>query len=295
MIICRLLLFPLTFVLEVLIPIIEEVISTVCDWVSTVIEVIKEVVSKICGWLPWPFNKLCKWVVDLITVFETVWDWVCETVIETIIQYVKYVLYILVYITRWVCIVINFVVKLPTFLLCLLGLSGKRKIKICIKVLTDENGNTLVTPNKITDNINAMKKIYGQCNIDVEIKGIEYIEKSEYLTTTTCNFGGFFSFWHTWFSETACNCCNQVTVFFVDNIVDDNPPYVTTGCAYVGDNWCRVDVQASPITMAHEVGHILLLGHSNDSNNFMSGKEGGTNITKGQCCLMKSSPFITKS
>lgn len=232
---------------------------------------------------------------DLITVFETVWDWVCETVIETIIQYIKYVLYILVYVTRWICIAIHFVIGLIPYLLCLLGLSGKRKIRICIKVLTDNEGNTKIKEEYIEKSINSMRKIYSQCNIDVIIDGVEYIAKPEYLEGTNCSFGGLFSLWHAWFSERACSCCNQITVFFVDDISSENPGYDTVGCAYPGDNWCRVDKGSkdNSTIMAHEVGHLLMLPHNDDENNFMFGEDEAYGVTKNQCCIMRWSPFVT--
>lgn len=292
MIICRLLLFPLVFVLEVVIPIIEEIVSTICGWISSIIEVIKEVVSKICGWLPWPFNKLCKWVVDLITVFETVWDWVCETIIETIITFIKHVLNILVFITRWICILISFVTGFIPYLLCRLGLSNEKTVRICIKVLTDEKGNTKVNPEAIKKSMDTMSKIYGQCKIKVQFTGIEYIEKPEYLTGTGCGFGNIFTYWHSWFSSKACTCCNQITVFFVDEIEG------ASGCAIPGDNWCRVDagINYDSTIIAHEVGHLLnLWSHSDDPNNLMFGEFSTTsfNLTTHQCCTMRMSPFVT--
>lgn len=292
MIICTILLLPYFIIQQILIPIILQIITTVCNWVSTIITTINTVLNQICGWLPWPFNKLCKWVTTVITVVQTIWDYICNTIVQTIISYIIHFSYIISYLTRIVCILLNFIIGIPEFLLCLLKLSPSKKLKICIKVLTDELGNTRVTPEAIRLSIERAVSSYGICNIDVKVLGIEYIVKSEYLTTTNCQPSGIFLFWHTWFSKTACWCCNQVTVFFVDDIVDAD------GCSYPGDNWCRVDEGANfdDTIMAHEIGHLLgLLGHSRDPNNIMFGRFSLTahNFTSFQCCLIRQSPFVT--
>jgi hypothetical protein len=143
-----------------------------------------------------------------------------------------------------------------------------------------------------------MNEAYAQCNIQViRVGGIERIPMPAVLNTTNCNFGGLFSWWHAWFTQTACSCCNTVTVFFVDDILPSFPTDVT-GCAYWGDNWCRVDAAArfDDTIMAHEVGHVLNLPHVNDQNNVMFGGTSATahNFNRFQCCFMRNqSPFIT--
>lgn len=273
---------------------IQQVIATVCNWVSTVIQVVVEVLNKICGWLPWPFNKLCKWVTTLVTTLQTVWNYICNTIVQTIITYITLVLSFIAYILRWICIIINLTINVVPYLFCLAGISPKQKIRICIKVLTDKDGSTQITEDALNQSIEAMKKIYSQCDIDVEIDGIEYIVKPEYLASTNCTGGGFFSLWRLWFTQNACSCCNQITVFFVDDITDPDPTVNVEGCAFPGDSWCRVDAGANnnPTIMAHEVGHLLLLGHSNDPNNFMAGQGVGYEVTTNQCCTMKRSPFV---
>lgn len=278
--------------MQILIPLIQQIISTVCSWVSTIITTFQTVWNQVCSWLPWPLNLVCNWVSQVITVIQTIWNYICNTIITTIITIITYIISVLIYIVRIICIIINIIIGIPAFLLCRLGLSPTKKIRICVKVLTDNNGNSQVTPLTIRQNIERTISVYKQCNIEVIITGIEYIVKPQYLTTT-CSPLNIFSPWHAWFTQMACGCCNQVTVFFVDELLPTN----VSGYTIWGDNWCRVDAGASgdDTTMAHEIGHILSLWHVNDPNNLMYAYYSSTahNLTTFQCCFIRQSPFIT--
>lgn len=293
MVICYTLLLPFLILVQLIIPIIQTIVTTVCSWVSTVIQVVIQVLTQVCSWLPWPFNLVCNWVVQLVTVVQTVWDYICNTIIQTIITIITYLLYLLIYIVQIICIVINIILSPIPYLFCRLGITAEKKLRVCIKVLTDEQGNSQVTNDAIKESIVAMQEIYSKCKIKVEVTGVEYIVQPQYLTTTDCGFGNIFTMWHLWFSQNACWCCNQITVYFVDDIVGS-----VTGCAIPGDNWCRVDseVNVDPTIMAHEVGHLLnLWSHSNDPNNLMYAFTSGTsyNLTNHQCCTLRNSSFVT--
>ncbi|HVW66344.1 MAG TPA: matrixin family metalloprotease [Candidatus Peribacteraceae bacterium] len=291
MVICSILLVPLYVILLVLIPVISQIIQTVCSWVSSVIQVITTVVSKICQSLPWPLSVLCKWVTTVLTTLQTVWNWICNTVIQTIITIITQIVSFLIYITHIICIIINIIIGIPAFLLCLLRLNPPKKLRVCIKILTDENGNSAVTPAAIKANIARMMMAYRECNIEVIILGTEYIVKPEYLSSTDSSPSSICSAWHLWFTQRACWCCNQVTVFVVDQIIGAG------GLTFWGDSWCRVDQDCNgdDSVMAHEVGHLLNLWHVNDPNNVMYPTYSPTshNFTSFQCCLAKRSPFVT--
>ncbi|MGB7543806.1 MAG: matrixin family metalloprotease, partial [Burkholderiales bacterium] len=279
----------------VVIPIIQQILTTVCGWVSSVITTIITVVSQVCSWLPWPLSTLCNWVTQLITLVQTVWNWVCNTVISTIITLITWVLNFIIYVARVVCIIVNIIIGIPGLILCLLGLRLPKKVKVCIKVLTDEKGVSKVTPEAVENSIRTMIEIYRQCGIRVEVESRERIVNADLLSSTGDSFWGLFSLWHSWFSEHACNCCNQVTVFFVDKITGSSD-----GFTFWGDNWCRVDATAGsdPTIMAHEIGHILGLWHVGDNNDLMFPDSGPpTNprntLTGFQCCTMRLSPFVT--
>ena len=291
---CQTILMPLTILVTLILPIIQQILTTVCNWVSSVISVIKTVVSQVCSWLPWPLSTLCNWVTQLITVLETVWNWVCNTVVNTIITIITYIVNLIIYIVRIVCIIITIIISLPGWLLCMLGLSLPKRINLCIKVITDANDQSQVTPAAIQSSIDLMRSVYAMCNISVDVSSIERIANPDLLTSTSDSGWGLFSGWHSWFSSHACGCCNQVTVFFVDKISGSSD-----GFTYWGDNWCRVDATANsdPTIMAHEVGHICNLWHVSDNNDLMFPNSGPpTNprntLTSFQCCTMRTSPFI---
>lgn len=150
-----------------------------------------------------------------------------------------------------------------------------------------------VTGEAIKQSIALMRRVYAQCGFGVTVDGIERVAQPSLLTSTNDSFWGLFSFWHAWFSQHACSCCGQVTVFFVDKIQGS-----ADGFTFWGDNWCRVDATANsdPTIMAHEVGHALNLWHDSDNNNLMFANSGPpTNprntLTRFQCCWMRSSPF----
>ncbi len=291
--ICNTILTPITVFITIFFTLVREILSTVCNWVSTVIEVIKEVVNKVCKKLPWPLSLLCKLVSKLISIFETIWKWVCEEVISFIVDLIEQIIVFILWVIKVICIILEFILRLPAFLLCLIGVSIPKRIIICIKVLTDERGNSLTSDTSIQNAIEIMKEIYGKCDIEIHIDSIERIVKPELLTETgSGTFGNFFAPWRVWFIRNACMCCNQITVFVVDEIKGK-----AEGVAYFGDNWCRVDknIADDPTHIAHEVGHLLGLLHTDDPTNFMFkkanddvNKKGITNL---QCCMIKSSPY----
>jgi hypothetical protein len=290
-VICTILLLPLYIVLLVFIPVIQQVIQTVCSWVSSVLQVVIQVLSQICTSLPWPLSMLCNWVTTFVTMVQTVWNWVCNTVVQTIITIITQIVSFLIYVTHLFCIIINIIIGIPGFIFCLLRLNPPKKLRVCIKILTDENGNSDVTPAAIQQNIERMKSSYRECNIEVIILGIEYIVKPEYLSSTDSSVWSLFSAWHLWFTQRACWCCNQVTVFVVDYIIGGE------GLTFWGDSWCRVDRSSNShdMLMAHEVGHVLSLWHVNDPNNVMYDGDPvkAYDFTSFQCCLARRSPFVT--
>jgi hypothetical protein len=293
MLVCTLLVLPLYVVLQIVIPLITQIIQTVCNWVSSVIQTVIQTVSQVCSWLPWPLSTVCNWVTTVLTVVQTVWNWVCNTVIQTIITFITWLLGIILYVTRIICIIISIIVGLPAFVLCLLRLNPRKRMRICVKVLTDEKGQSAVTQAAIDQNIQRIITSYRECNIEALIIGVERIVKPEYLTTTGSSFGNIFSLWHLWFTLRACSCCSQVTVFVVDDIVGS----LVGGVTFWGDSWCRVDSDCNTddTVMAHEIGHVLSLWHVNDPNNVMYATTSATahDFTSFQCCLAKRSPFVT--
>lgn len=292
--ICQILLLPLTIILTVLIPIIQTILTTVCGWVSSVITIVQTVVQQVCNWLPWPLSTLCNWVSTVITTLQTVWNWVCNTITTIIVTFLTYVVSLVIYIVRIICIIVTIIIRLPGWLLCMLGLSVPKRIRLCIKVLTNAEGRSQVTDKAIRASIALMQSVYKSCNISVEVDGIERIVAPDLLSSTDDAWWGFLKPWHAWFSQHACSCCGQVTVFFVDKIQGSSD-----GLTYWGDNWCRVDATANsdPTIMAHEVGHLCNLWHVDDNKDLMFPTSGPpTNprntLTSFQCCTMRLSTFV---
>lgn len=291
--ICLAILLPLTIILTLFLPILQQIATTVCNWVSSVISTVITVINQVCSWLPWPLDKLCNWVSQLVTVLQTVWNWVCNTVIATVFAIVKYILNLVIYVSRIICMVVTILISIPELLVCLAGLSIPKKVRVCIKVLTDAKGVSKVNAAAIEDSITLMRRVYEGCRISVTIDSIERIVAPELLSSTDDSASGLFSTWHSWFTQRACGCCGQVTVFFVDKIQGSSD-----GFTFWGDNWCRVDANANtdPTIMAHEIGHLMNLWHVSDNNDLMFPTSGPpTNprnmLTRSQCCVMRTSTF----
>jgi hypothetical protein len=291
MTICNWVLTPIVILVKTLIQVVREIVRTVCEWVSTIVTTIVEVARKVCSWLPWPLNKVCNWVTDLVEVVETVWSWVCHEVIDRIIEWIEILVEYIIYVLRWVCWVIDWILRAIDLLLCKLGFRGLRCIRVCVKILTDAQGTPAVSVADATAMMRDAAAIFARCNMRVVIAGTELVRKEEFLDGTTCDFGGMFSAFWVWFSDRACACCSAVTVYFVRSIVD------ASGCAYPGTNWVTVAANGGDgTTVVQEIGHLAdLWQHSSDPNNVMTDQPGGTHdqITPGQCCMIRTSRFAT--
>lgn len=289
--ICHSILVPVTVVVRFVVRVVREIVRTVCEWVTSVITVVKEVCEEVCGWLG-PFSFLCDWVCKLVEVVETVTEWVCREVIERIFEWIEIILEYVFYILTWVCWVIDWIPRLPALLLCRLGFSPRRILRICVKILTDERGTPAIPVTAVQAMIGDAAAIFARCNIDLVVVDTVLVEKAEFLDGTTCEFGGMFSDFFSWFSRRACHRRCTVTVYFVRDITS------ASGCAYPGTNWVTVDAQGDGTTVVQEIGHLAdLWGHSDDPNNVMTDQPGGTHdqITEWQCCMIRTSRFTCPS
>lgn len=293
MILCTRILTPIIVLLRTIIQIVQQVVRTVCEWVSTVVRTVREVVERVCQWLPWPLSALCRLVTRLIEVIETVWNWVCREVIERILRWVEVLIEYVYYILKWVCWVIDWVGRLPDLLLCLAGFEQTRYLRVCVKILTDGRGTPAVPPADVAGMLRDAAAIFRRCNIQLIVLSTELVRKEEFLDSTTCEFSGMFSDFFVWFSQRACSCCSAVTVYFVRSIKG------ASGCAYPGSDWVTVAAKdGDGTTVVQEIGHLAdLWAHSSDPNNVMSDQPGGTRdqITRTQCCMIRTSRFARAS
>lgn len=251
------------------------------------ITVAKEVCEEVCGWLGW-FSFLCDWVCKIIEVMETVTEWVCEEVIERIISWVEAFVEYVYYVLTWVCWLIDLPTRIIGMLLCWAGFGGRRIMRVCVKVLTDASGTPGVPLADVQNMMSDAAAILANCNITMVVVSTETIEKTEYLDTTTCDVGGMFSGFFSWFTRNSCQQRCTVTIFFVRDIVG------ASGCAYPGSNWVTVDAGGDGSTVVQEIGHLAdLWTHTSDPNNVMTDVGGGTHdqITTFQCCMIRTSRF----
>jgi hypothetical protein len=287
--ICLAILTPIVTLVRTLIEIARQIFRTICDLVSSVVAVVKQVVEKVCGWLPWPLNKLCKWVTKLITVFETVWNWVCHTVIETIFEWIEIIVEYIIYILKWICWLVDWVWRGPELLLCSLGVKPRKFIGVCVKILADDAGNPCISVADALAMVRDASTIFRRCNIDLVVCGMEILIKPEYLSSVNCAFSGMFKRFFTWFSARTCGCCSIVTIYFVKDMVR------VVGCSYPGADWIAVVANTDGTTIVHEIGHLSdLWQHTSDPDNIMTDQAGGTHdqLTKSQCCMIRTSRFV---
>jgi hypothetical protein len=291
--ICATILRPIVVIVRTLVRIAREIVTTVCGWVTSTITVVREVCEEVCGWLG-PFSFLCDWVCNLVEVVETITEWVCEEVIETIFEWVERLVEWVIYVLEWVCWVIDWIFRWLPLLLCRLGLTERRTIRVCVKVLADRRGNPAVPLADVQTIMEDADRLLEQCSIDVAVVGTDVIIRPEALEGGTCEFDDIFDADWAWFNRTACQESCTVTVYFVRELDSGDPASDLNGCAIPGTNWVRVDNDADGATVVHEIGHLAdLWEHTDDPDNIMTDQPGGTGdqITEHQCCMIRTSRF----
>ncbi len=291
--ICHAVLRPIVVLVRTLVRIAREVVRTVCGWVTSTITVVREVCEEVCGWLG-PFSFLCDWVCKLVEVVETITEWICEEVIETIFEWVERVFEWIFYILEWVCWAIEWLIRWWRLVLCRLGFRPRRTIRVCVKVLADDEGNTAVPLGDVANIMADADALLDRCNLDLAVIDADIVVRPDLLEGTDCAFGSIFSEWWTWFNRQACQAPCTVTVFFVRELDSGDPTSDLNGCAYPGANWVRVDNDADGTTVVHEIGHLAdLWGHTSDPDNIMTDQPGGTGdqITDHQCYMIRTSRF----
>ncbi|MFH2048092.1 MAG: hypothetical protein ABIJ12_01505 [bacterium] len=292
--ICYALINVIKIIVTLIIAIIEWVVKTVCELVTTIIHYAKEICSKVCSWLGW-FDFLCKWICKIIEWTEAVTKWVCKEVLEKIlIGLIKVIVEYIFYILTWICWVINWIVlRWLDYLLCIFGIKSHRYIHVCIKILTIDRENL---PWNLTDIENKIKETndrYKQCGISLCIINTEIIETDDHRKGLGCGFGQIFTSDFHWFRRHECQGISSIvpiTIYFVEDISGKR------GCAIPGTNFILVATDATNATIAHEIGHLAdLWSHSDDPDNVMHSptSDDSIKLTKGQCCLIRTSRYAT--
>lgn len=278
---CYSLLVPVIVFIRAFLRTIEEIVTTVCDWVTTTLRRMVETCDEFCDW--GIFSFLCSWVCRLIEVVETVTDWVCTEVIERIIRWIQIIVEYIIYIVKWICWIIDWGLRLPELLLCAATIRPRKTMRVCVKILTDAAGTPAVPIATVATWMGDARTIFANCNINMRVVSTDLVENTNFLTGTTCDFGGMFSDFFVWFTENAEPTC--VTVYIVQDITG------ASGCAYPGSDWVTVDAGGTGCVVAQEIGHLAdLWAHSDTAGNIMA-NPCGNNITAFQCCMIRSSRF----
>jgi hypothetical protein len=116
---------------------------------------------------------------------------------------------------------------------------------------------------------------------------VEFIEKASLMSGVDCGAAQFFGREFSWFEKTAC--VGPLTLFFVDSMADAN------ACAIPGASYVVLTDGANGASVVHEIGHHAQLLHRDDPENIMFAKPSETKdrLTRWQCCLIRSSQFVT--
>ncbi len=296
MILCSWVLSPVISIFRTLVTVVRTMVETVCEWVSSVITVIEDILTKVCEFRWWnPLSWFCFWVPKAVEVLKTVWDWICHTVITIIFEIIETIIVIIEYILKWVCWLIDWIVfRWIDYLLCRVGFEPKRCLRVCIKILTDAGGTPSVTSAEADTAIAQAQLVLDNCNVDIIVTEKVFVEKPEFLTTTSCDGGGMFTSFFKWFSWNTCRCCNMITIYFVQSMTNAG------GCAYPGTDFIIIPHDGAGTSMGNvivqEAGHLCdLWGHSSDPDNVMTDQPGGTSdqTTDHQCCIIRSSRFVS--
>lgn len=289
MLICTTILLPFYLILFIVTQVIQQIVTTVCNWISSILTTVIAVLNQVCNSLPWPLSLVCNWVTTFVTVVQTVWNYICNTIIQTIINIITQIIVILIWLVRLICFYVTFPLNLPNLILCRLGIKFPKYIKVCIKILTDNNGNPAVTLPQAMQHIAWANDIYKNCELQLVVCGVEFIQNNDCINNAPCSPSAFFKKCFAWFTQHACLCCSAQTIYFVNSIQGG-----ASGCSFIaGGNFIIVDNSpANDGALAQELGHNAGLGHSNDPDNFMCGgnttcNPSATKITKFQCCMLR--------
>ena len=176
-------------------------------------------------------------------------------------------------------------------MLCSLGLGRIKCIKVCLIILSDENGNQSISIDDARILIETSNTLLKKCDITLSVgEEVTVVTAPDFMRNVPCGLSHLFGRHFRWFSKNVCNCCSGLTVYFVSTVRG------ARGCSYPGSNWVVVGVDAveDDATIVHEIGHLAgIFGHSDDSENIMGLFSGvpRTKITRSQCCMIGSASF----
>jgi hypothetical protein len=281
--------------IRTIIAIARTIVEVICGWITSVVKTFVEVTKKVCSWLPWPLDQLCEWVTEIIEVVTEVTEWVCEEVISTIIDWVEAIITYVFYIVRWICWVIDWPLRFIDLLFCLLGIHIPRTLHICVKILMDNDGRPATTKNAVDVILARATQLLAQCSIRLCIDSIEFVRKQDLMKDVECGASQFFSSAFPWFEKHSCkggvlSATKPLTLFFVDSMKDAN------ACTISRTSYIVLTDGANGASVVHEFGHHCDLSHRDDPQNIMFAEASDTKdqLTDWQCCMMRTSEFVSQ-
>lgn len=323
---------------EAWITVITTIVETVCRTVIETIETwerqvqrrCEQVRRQVCTWLPWPLSDLCNWVTEticslvevLVKIVKTIVKTVCEVITSIIRSLVRVILsvvlivmrvicFVVGFILNWVSIIGSFVLGLPEFLSCLLGLKIRKHMHICVTVLAGRDGQPVLSNAEVTRVLREASEIISRrMNVRVHIHGRKVVQvPEERLDVNACDASQLFSSDAIDLSDDASKggsfsdifgCGDNVVdaahnlihnvldVIFIRNIVEGDD----VGCHIPGTDYVIVDRTASGLVLAHELGHAGDLWHVSAADNLMNHQVAGDSVDAWQVCLFRRSRFV---
>lgn len=262
-------------------------------------------------WIEVFLEKVITWIV--ITVVKWVVRVVCEIVdgLLNLVAVLVGLVFAIPIIGRLIRELWDFLLELGWRLVGLLGTIAdilgwewRKRLRICIVILSDEKG-PLATRADLDPHIEAAKRIYDQAaNVELIVEGVHTAGGSapDWALDVSCDASAWGEdLWLPggWFELTANAECFEgagrrligwaapIVVFAVRDVAGK------LGCS-LGPFSDYVTVEArNAVCLAHELGHACALWHVSERGNLMNSACGGTTLRKWQRVILRGSRHVT--
>lgn len=278
------------------------VLEAIWDFLTTVINAVIETVESIAGWFLSGFSLFILFLL-MIPILGRIIKWILNIAITAV----------------WGLL------GIIDFLLNLVGVKPEKKLRISMLVLRDSSGNLVASDSDLVTHLqHAIDIFFEQANVRVIRSGPlnydsgfagketadtnwfkEMLESSannildvacgvaaagedlwipgvkfEYLAGIRMYYGNF---------RRLIGYGAPIPIF----VVRDSGSSSTLGCS-LGPLADYVTIEGgNPICIAHEMGHACNLWHAGDSSNLMNSRCGGTQLSRWQVALLRSSRHVT--
>jgi len=271
---------------------IREIINSVGAFFVDIIRTLGNAVSNVCKKIPWPFNYLCQLISWIINKIADLIEWIFKEILGGFIKVIQTIYEYLVLIVKWSLWAIGWALRVFALAACYANILGTRKLNICVRIFQDKAGKLPVEINIVrlwletaADHINSKCGIILNYTIDT-ITVSDRLYNNNFISGIKSVFSDYFIE----LSQLSDPCC--LTAYVVPDIPGKAGRYIPLA------NWLLIKKRSDNIhdhacTLLHEIGHASdLLVHSSDPKNLMHSPS-GTDITKIQCCMFRTSRFIS--